>query len=771
MIDWTALLAPIARAGLTWAGRRRLPTLEGALELPGLRAPVEVLRDPWGVPHIYAERLTDLFMAQGFVHAQDRLWQMEMNRRLAAGRVAELLGPAAVDTDRRMRTLLLRRVAEQEAALLSPETPALLEAYAAGVNACIEQERLPLEFRLLRARPAPWVPADTLSWIKVMAWILCTDARQEASRAKLVERLGEERAADLLPPYLSHWPRVMDAALRGAAQAGTAEAGSAPDADEGLGSNNWVLHGSRTATGSPLLANDMHLAMTLPAIWYENHLVTGDLDVTGVTFPGIPGVVSGHNGHVAWGLTDGMPDVQDLVMERLHRTDDGRVEVAYEGQRYEAEVLHETIEVKGGDPVHEEIIITRHGPIVSALFPELGDDPAPALRWTALAPSKMMDALTAMMGARDVRAFHEALRGWDSPIQNFVYADVEGNIGYSFPGTIPIRAKGDGRLPVPGWTGEHEWIGTIPFEALPHLENPPAGTIVSANNAVTDASYPHTYDLGVRCLSGNRALRIVELLESRAAIDIDFIRQMHLDVVSPMARTVAGYVRELEVDEALEPAASLLRGWDGALSADSPAAALYQALRRELATLLLTPVLGDDVPLGDRTWWWLEHVLAQPDAAWFDLGNGERRDDVLRLALARAVGELRAACGPAPRDWAWGKRHRLTFGHVLGKQELLGEVLNRGPFEVGGDGHTICALHQATEEPTSFSGPPYRMIVDLGDVRNSVSVLTPGQSGRLGSPHYDDQIAAWRSGAYHPMLYAHEDVERAAAHRLLLTGR
>ncbi len=761
MIDWTAVFAPIAKAGLTWISRRRLPTLEGALELPGLRAPVEVLRDPWGVPHIYAESLADLFMAQGFVHAQDRLWQMEMNRRLAAGRLAELLGPAAVDADRRMRTLLLRRVAEQEVALLSPETLTLLEAYAAGVNACIDREHLPIEFLLLRARPQPWVPADTLSWIKMMAWILCADARGEARRADLVERLGEARAAELEPPYLSHWPRIMPS--------DTAPASGLPGDTEGLGSNNWVIAGSRTATGSPLLANDMHLALTLPAIWYENHLVAGDPDVIGVTFPGIPGVISGHNGHVAWGLTDGMPDVQDLYLERLHRSADGRVEVEVEGERYEAEVLHEVIEVKGGDPVHEEIIITRHGPIVCTLFPELGDDPAPALRWTALEPAKMMDALTTMMGARDIRAFHEALRGWDSPIQNFVYADVEGNIGYSFPGTIPIRAKGDGRLPVPGWTGEYEWVGTVPFEALPHLENPPAGTIVTANNAVTDASYP--YDLGVRSLSDNRALRIVELLESRAEIDTDFIRRMHVDVVSPMARTVAGYVRELEVDEALEPAAALLRGWDGALAADSDAAALYQVLRRELATLLLTPVLGDDVPLGDRTWWWLEHVLAQPGAPWFDLGNGETRDDVMRLTLARAVDELRAACGPAPRDWAWGKRHRMTFGHVLGRKKLLGAILNRGPFAVGGDGHTICALHQNTEDPTSFSGPPYRMIVDLGDVRNSVSVLTPGQSGRLGSPHYDDQIAAWMSGTYHPMLYAREDVEREAAHRLLLTGR
>jgi penicillin G amidase len=767
MLNLTAVLAPIIKAGLSWISRRRLPTLDGTLQLPGLQAPVEVLRDRWGVPHLYAQTPADLFMAQGFVHAQDRLWQMEMNRRLAAGRLAEVLGAAAVETDRQMRTLLLRRVAEQEVALLSVDTRSLLKAYAAGVNAYIAQGRLPVEFTLLRARPEPWSPADTISWTKVMAWHLCADARAEAHRAKLVERLGEALVAELAPPYLPHWPRVMSPGTRPAGSPGVGEP-MVPASTEGLGSNNWVVAGVRTATGSPLLANDMHLGLTIPSIWYENHLVAGELDVTGVTFPGIPGVISGHNGHVAWGLTDGLPDVQDLTIERLHPTADGRVEVEYQGERYEAEVLHEQIRVKGGEPVGQDIIVTRHGPISNALFPELGDDPPLALRWTSLEPCTMMDTLTTLMQARTCREFREALRGWASPVQNFVYADVEGNIGYSFPGLVPIRARGDGRLPVPGWTDACEWVGTVPFEELPHLENPPAGYIASANNAVVDDAYP--YDLAVRPSSGNRALRIVELLESREKIDITYMQRMHLDLVSPLARTVVGYLRQLQVDETLEPAAALLRNWDGALSADSAAGALYQLLLREMASLMLSKALGDDVPLGDRTWWWLEHTLAQPTSRWFDQGHGETRDDVMRLALARALAELRSTCGPAPEDWAWGKLHRMTYGHVLGRNRFLAPVFNRGPFEVGGDGHTVCACNGNLADPTSFTGAPYRMIVDLGDLRNSVSVLTPGQSGHLGSPHYDDQIAAWTAGAYHPMLYAREDVEREAVHWLRLSG-
>ncbi|MGC9347749.1 MAG: penicillin acylase family protein [Anaerolineae bacterium] len=775
MVHITSVLAPLLKSALTWLSRRRLPKMDGELSLRGLQAPVEVLRDRWGVPHIYAESTSDLFIAQGFVHAQDRLWQMEVNRRTAAGRLAEMLGPDAVEMDRQMRTLTLRRVAEQEAQLLEPEVHALLNSYARGVNAYIERGTLPVEFTLLRHKPERWTPADTLSWAKMMAWVLCEDWQSEARRAQLADRLGEERAEQLSPPYLADWPRVVPPGLDYSVLSSVSQdtqspqSASSPSATGGVGSNNWVVAGSRTATGSPILANDMHLGMTIPAVWYENHLVGGDLNVTGVTFPGIPAVVSGHNGHVAWGFTDGVPDVQDLYVERLRRTVDGRVQVEYEGGWYEATLLREAIHVKGGETVYEDVIITRHGPIINRLIPEFGDDPPLAMRWTSLEPDAMVESLLKMNRARNCPEFREAMRGWSSPVQNTVYADVEGNIGYSFPGKIPIRAQGDGRLPVPGWTSDYEWLGYIPFDELPHLHNPPQGYVASANNAVVDDDYP--YDLAVRPSAGHRAKRIVELIESRPAVDVAFTRQMHLDVVSTMARKVVHYVEQLAVDEELEPVVALLRKWDGALTLNSAAGAVYELFCREMISLTLSDVLEGQLLSTNRTWWWLEYALAHPGSAWFDLGNGETRDDVMRMALSRTVARLKSACGPTPDDWGWGKLHKMTYGHVLGLSDLLAPVFNRGPYPIPGDIHTIFATHGSDMASVSISGPPYRMIVDLGDVRNSIGSLTPGQSGRLGSPHYDDQIEPWSAGEYHPMLYIREDVEQHAVHRLHLVAR
>ena len=798
MADFASLISPALGAGLTWLSRRRLPKVDGRLRLDGLQAPVEVLRDRWGVPHIYAENEHDLLMAQGFVHAQDRLWQMEANRRAAAGRVAEILGASAVDLDRRMRTLTIHHVAEHEATLLDDDVRAMLDAYAAGVNAFITQGRLPIEFTLLRYKPELWEVADTLAWAKMMSWYLCADWSAEATRWQRVKRLGEARVASLYVPYLEHWPRVVHSGVPYSVLAGTApeshrpapETGTPPAASSGnppatggLGSNNWVVAGSRTISGMPILANDMHLGMAIPAIWYENHLVGGDFNVTGVTFPGVPGVISGHNGRVAWGFTDGLPDVQDLYIEHIRCTGDGRVQVEFEGGWYEATILREAIRVKGGATVYEDVIVTRHGPIINILRDDLADAEPLALRWTSLEPDTLIRGFLRMNRARSCAQFRETLRDWSAPVQNIVYADVEGNIAYSFPGKIPIRAQGDGTTPVPGWTGDCEWTGYIPFEHLPHLENPPqgerrggerrsgerrSGYIASANNAVVDDGYP--YDLAVRAGTGHRAQRIVELLESCERVDVAYVRQMHLDVVSPLARTVARYLSQLQMDDpALVGIVDRMRVWDGALHTNSPEAAIYEIFIRQMTSLTLAEVYADTPPDDEVAWRWLEHALADPHHPGFDLGHGETRDEVMRLALARTVEALTADYGPDVETWAWGKLHRMTYGHPLGENRLLAKVFNRGPYPLPGDGHTVCAVSQRDLRKTAVVGPPYRMIVDLGDLRNSVSLLTPGQSGHLGSPHYDDQLQAWFTGEYHPMLYAREDVEREAQHRLILS--
>jgi penicillin amidase len=802
--------ASVAAAGYYWLLRRPLARTKGTLRLPGLQDEVEVLRDRWGVPHIYASNLHDLLFAQGFVHAQDRLWQMDFHRRLVAGRLSEIMGPVTLSVDYWLRILGMRRVAELEVDLLAAQTRLNLEAYAAGINARVAQGRLPVEFAILRYRPEPWTVADTLSWVKMMSWYLSVNWESELLRAQLVAHLGPDRAAELEPSHPPEQPYIVPPGVELAAldtgpleRAEAVRAFTGPTARDGLGSNSWVLSGSRTATGAPLLANDMHLFMTLPSIWYENHLVANDLNVTGITFPGIPGVVAGHNGHVAWGFTNGYADVQDLYVERLRRVDDGegnsRVQYEYQGQWLDAELRHEEIGIKGGETVVKEIIVTHHGPIINALAPELADKPWPealegappevaeglALRWTSLEPDGMIEAVSTMTRAKDCLEFRQALRHWTAPVQNVVYADTKGNIAYSYPGKVPIRARGDGRVPVPGWTGEYEWLGYIPFEELPHLYNPPQGYIVTANNRVVGDDYP--YHLGSEFALGDRAQRIVELIEAREQIDVPYVKRMHFDQVSHTARAIGHHLGQLPVNEPeLAAVVERMRDWDGSLDARSAPAAIHQVFLRRMIQLLLqdrlgdlsiryagkgpTPMLAESSIFGSTSWVWLLNLLTQSSSPWFDLGHGETRDDVMRLALRQAVDLLKTELGPEIEDWAWGKLHTLTYAHTLGRVKPLDKLLNRGPYPIGGDGTTIWATGASRHDFSSHSivGPPFRFVADLGDLRNSWGLLVPGQSGQPGSKHYDDQIQAWFAGEYHPMLYERGDVERGTHARLHL---
>jgi len=805
----TVTAAAAAIAGLAGAVyylllKRPLPRTQGTVHLAGLSDEVEILRDRWGVPHIYAKGQHDLLFAQGFAHAQDRLWQMDFYRRLVAGRLSEVMGELTLPVDRWIRTLSMRRVAEQEAECCIGEARSLVEAYAAGVNARIAQGRLPVEFTLLRYKPEPWSLADTLAWVKFMSWSLCVNWESELLRAQLIELLGPELAHELEAglPGEDHTviPRGTDLAKVGTAALERAEEARpflGPAARDGLGSNNWVLAGSRTESGAPLLANDMHLLMSLPSIWYENHLVCeeavggGSLNLSGITFAGIPGIVSGHNGSVAWGYTAGFPDVQDLFIERLRRDEvDGkkRVQYEYQGEWLDAQVIEEEIQVKGGETVTEEVIVTRHGPIINSLAPDFAGEEPLALRWTSLEPDSMLDGLLAMNRARDCIEFREALRHWSAPVLNVVYADTGGNIAYSFPGRIPIRAKGDGSVPVPGWTGEYEWTGYVPFEELPHLYNPPQGYVASANNRVIGRDYPH--ELGREFAMGDRYQRIVELIKTRPQIDIDYVKRMQFDLESPAARAIAPYLGQLEVDDPkLAAVVGIMRAWDGTMTAGSPAAAVYQVWVRRMLNLMLKDALGDladryrgkgPTPLlqegslfGEKSWTWLQQRLAEPDSHWFNLGSGEGREQVMRLALRETVDFLTAKLGPELDDWTWGQLHTLTYAHTLGSVKLLDRLFNRGPYPMGGDATTVWAtgISRFDLSTEGTVGPPFRFIADLSDLRNSWGLLVPGQSGQPGSRHYDDQIQAWFDAGYHPMLYAREDVEREAEARLKLVPR
>ena len=784
-------------AGLVGAGyylifRRPLPKKSGEIKTAALSAPVEVFRDQWGVPHIYAQSQHDLFYAQGFVHAQDRLWQMDFNRRMVRGRLSEVLGEVALPLDRWMRILGMYRPSEQEYRLLSEETRLILQAYADGVNARLRQGNLPVEFTLLRFRPEPWTPIDTLVWTKMMAWTLSVNWEAEILRAQMIERLGPELTAELdmhahaLPPYVI--PEGVDYSTIGSEALRRAELAcrfSGAGATSGVGSNNWVVSGKRTDTGLPLLANDMHLGLSIPAIWYENHLSAGDLQLSGITFPGIPGIVAGHTQHVAWAFTNGFPDVQDLYLEHLRRAEDGTVQYEVKGEWLPAQVVQETIQVKGKPPVVEEVVLTRHGPIINKLAPDFSGEQPLALRWTAYEPGRIMDSMNQMCRAQNCYEFEQALQNWDVPSQNTVFADTQGNIAYRLTGKVPLRFKGDGRLPVPGWTDEYEWTGYIPFDEMPSAFNPPEGVIITANNRVVNESYPDY--LSSDYCRGSRAERIHELIDGSKKISRDDIRQMHVDQVSIPARLLAQVLSQVETDDPeLQILLGRLKGWDGSLSAASPLAGFYESFSVRLMHRLLdqhlgelaanyigkgiTPILAEGSILGDRAREWLEGVLSQPDSHWFDLGGGEKRDEVLRLVLRQTVDELKQALGPGVDDWAWGKLHTLTLSHPLGSVKPLDRLFNRGPYPIGGDHDTVWASGATRWDTSSKAlvGPPFRFIADLGNLDNCLGVLLPGQSGQPSSAHYTDQLQTWLKGEYHPMYFSREQVEKGAKSKLIL---
>ena len=619
-----------ALAGLTGAAaltalRRPLARTAGQIRLPGLNAPVQILRDRWGVPHIYARNTADLFAAQGYVHAQDRLWQMELQRRTGMGRLAEVFGPIALDTDRFVRVLGFNRVVRREAELLDGEARLVVDAYVRGVNAFIAQNarRLPIEFGILRLRLQPWQAEDVLVWAKMMALNLSRDWMTDLLRARIIAAIGPERAALLEPAYPPAHPLTIPPGVRYDADIGAdalrMAAAAAPftgSSAAGQGSNAWAVSGTRTASGRPLLASDPHLLLQVPSLWYENHLSGGDIHVTGASIPGIPGVVIGHNERVAWGLTNGENNVQDLFIERFDPSDPTRYE--FQGAWEQATVVREQILIKGqAEPAIEEVRITRHGPVISSLLssderpttndqrPTTGASPssfvvgrssneALALRWAALDPGQNISAALGLNRAHDWESFRAAVAKWDMPTQNFIYADIEGQIGYTLGGALPIRTQGDGLLPVPGWNGEHEWAGMIPRDELPHVLNPDEGFVASANTQIAGAGYP--YALPGEYLPGYRATRIRQLIAQTPRHDAASFSAIQGDQRSLPGLELAALAGRLAAPTPIaRQAREALAAWDGELTAESVAGAIYARLREKLLHAAYSEVAG---PLG-----------------------------------------------------------------------------------------------------------------------------------------------------------------------------
>lgn len=810
--------AGAAGVGALVALRRPLPRTTGTQCLPGLQARVRVLRDRWGVPHIYAAGNDDLFAALGYVHAQDRLWQMELNRRTGHGQLAEIFGPIALSSDRFARVLGFSRVARREVELLDEETRATIEAYLRGVNAFLaaSSTRLPLEFSILRFQPHPWEIADVLVWSKIMALNLSVNWTAELLNARIVATVGPERARNLIPRYpedgpitvpagVSYSPTIGEGALRAAAEAAPFMNGAG-----GQGSNGWVVGGSRSVSGAPLLANDPHLGLGLPLVWYEAHLEGGDYSVAGVTLPGTPGIVLGHNARIAWGMTNAATDVQDLYIERFHPDDPLRYE--WRGTWEQAELLREEIIVKGqAEPLIEEVRVTRHGPIIDSIAApaesalamqeasienrEPGNGTLPvsaealALHWTALEPAgRVFRSLLNLNRARDWDEFRAAIADWSVPPQNFVYADVDGHYGYALGGDLPIRSESDGSLPLPGWNGAHEWNGYLPIAALPAAYDPPEGFVVTANNRIAGSAYRHHDDLCGEWANSYRAARIQDLLGMTLRHDPTSFARIQHDLYAQAGVNLARLMADVPLyDPTEKQARDLLVAWNGELSADSIGGTVYVALRYHLERRAYAELgalrgasarLGafGEVPSNPYLGRAFPGILARIAAAegperhdpW--LGEGRTWNSVVQESFALAVADLRRQLGNDPQTWRYGRSHRLTLRHPLGSIPALARIFNRGPWPTGGDVDTVWMGYTPRDTTAGpvYIGPSLRHIFDLSDWDNSRCILPSGQSGHPGSPHYADMNAAWRRGDYHPLLWSRARVEEHIVARLTL---
>ena len=781
------LLLVVAAALAAWVYTQRvLPTTSGTLALPGARAPLQILRDANGIPTIRAASPRDAMYGLGVAHAQDRLWQMETHRRIGAGRLAEAFGEAALDTDRFLRTLGVRRVAAAQWAAASPASREALQAYADGVNAVITSLKArPPEFVILGLQPEAWTPEDSLAWAIMMAWDLGANWNTELIRLRLALKMPKARIDQLLPPYPGDAvPDTLDYAafyrgLKLDGQQALAEPAllrllaAAPESGlEGTGSNSWVLAGSRTTTGKPLLANDPHLKLSTPALWYFARLEAPGLDVAGATMPGLPGVVVGQNKHIAWGFTNTGPDVQDTYLERIKPGDPTQYQTPTGWAPFDTR--QEVIRVKGQSDVALTVRSTRHGPVLSdAVLSGLGDDQhgtlgpkarpgyAIALRWTGLdADHDVMAASLKFNTADSVEAFIAASRGWLVPMQNMAVADANGHIALVSPGRVPLRQPDNdlrGLAPAPGWEARYDWAGFIPADQVPLIRDPAAGYIANANQRVTLPDYPHfiTHHWALPF----RFQRITQLIDAQPTHSQADLGRLHADVKSLAVAQMLPRLQKAQSGHPLAAAAQAqLAAFDGTMAADKAAPLIYWAWHRHLTQQVLTDDLGAplyDRMLGQRGYFdALEGVLGSGDPWWCDdktTSAVETCPQQIDRAFTAALDELQAAQGLDVAAWQWGKAHIARSEHrPFSKVKPLAKWFEvRTP--VGGDSYTVNVSRVSLKADSttgeyylSEHGPSLRGLYDLADRANSRVVHSTGQSGIVWSPLFRNWAEPWR---------------------------
>src|SRR5271165_4461800 len=786
------------------AVRAALPQVDGTIHLAGLTSPVVVTYDSLGVPNISASNLPDLLLALGYITAQDRLWQMDMTRRYASGDLSAVLGPEYVKIDREQRILGLRQVAERSVANMPAAQRAQFEAYAAGVNAYIAQHQktLPLEFRFLTYFPHVWTVEDSaLVGLSITQFLNHGLYKDELVKEKILAKLGPELTADLFvnSSWRDHPPGAESASIESEIPTQTTPDDeedpatrrdktpvrklgnrsellpfdfSRPEsADDRLqpGSNNWVVSGAHTASGKPLLSNDMHLDLRIPNVWYEAHLTAGDFDVAGVTLPGVPFVITGHNRYIAWGFTNLGPNVEDIYIEKFNDQGDYLTPQGW----MQPERRKEIIEVKGKPEVNLEVVTTRHGPIITAIVP--GEKRQLALRWVIYDPQVVFTVFFDVNSAKNWQEFRTAFSRFGAPGQNVVYADVDGHIGYQATGVVPIRAAGDGSVPVPGDDDSHEWTGYVPLDQLPSVYDPPSGVIATANGRITPDGYP--YLLSIEWMAPYRTERIYKLLNAKKKFTPADMLAIQTDILSEFDRYCAErFVYAVDTtpkaSQRARQAADLLRNWDGTMTTDSAAPTVAYFSRKKLEELLLRPKLGDEAgnypfdivnnSKGAR-WFmstvWLENVLAHQPERWLPPGYGSY-DELLTAAVQAAVDDA-----GAPRSlglWKWGRVHRVDVQHPFWSHfPILKKGAGPGSQPLSGDDQTV-------KQVSTHFGPSQRLTVDFFDFDNSTLNIVNGQSGNIFDEHYNDQWSAYYNGRTFNLPFSPQAVQRAGIHHLKL---
>ncbi|HEY6729924.1 MAG TPA: penicillin acylase family protein [Solirubrobacterales bacterium] len=762
----TGLVASAAAVLWHRLARRPLPQVEGTIEVPELHGKVRVRRDRWGVPHVEADEREDLFFAQGYCHGQDRLWQLNFYRRVVEGRIAEMAGEEGLPIDKLMRTLGIRRVAEAEVAALEPGLRANLERFCAGVNAAARDARaLPFEMQILRQDWKPWLPVDILSLGKLLAFGLSTNWERELLRADMVRELGPELAARLDPVYPADNPVVADSL-----EAWTGEGmplveqidrvrGSLGLAAEASGSNNWAVSAERSKTGTPLIAGDPHLSPSMPGIWYEVELRHGERFVRGASLPGMPGIYMGQNNDVCWTITNVMADVQDLFVERVEGD-----QYLFEDEWRPLDVVREEIIVKGrSEPVVLEVRSTHHGPIVNEALGADQGEPL-ALAFQTLRESTAFKAAFELLDISSGTELVAKLDGHTSPASNMIWADSQGSIGYKLIGRLPRRRGGCPDLPKPGWSGEFEWEGTVPYDELPEVVNPECGYLITANNRIVGDEYPH--HITSDWLDGFRAKRIEEMLKASEKHDLESFEAIQNDNYSlPGIEAVARLSRLHPSGQRERSALERLRSWDGNLDPDSIAGTIYQAFLLRLAREVARAAIGDRdlcerwldradngfLPHVTSPWRWHSHLMALWEEGDEEL-IGRPWDGLVLEALAGALDDLSDRFGPEPEGWRWGQVHELKFPHPLGDANPLFDRLLNRRLRAGGAQETVSQIAYDPNDPyNAVWAPSWRMLADPTDPDRSRWQMFTGQSGHPASPHYDDLQVDWLEGRTQPM--------------------